>query len=95
MHSCLFIDEILEQIGGFVASYSLEDQHTMKELHYNVSDRKSLLSFILTCRTFVEPGLNVLWSRIDNIFPLAFTFQPNASPRVDRAADGSERVCTN
>ncbi|KAK7685641.1 hypothetical protein QCA50_010985 [Cerrena zonata] len=89
MHHCLSIDEILQKIASSVAAYSLDDQHEyeMEILRMKISDKKSLLSFILTCRTFAEPGLDVLWSRLNNIFPLAFAFLPDVSPRLVRATD--------
>ncbi|KAK7686171.1 hypothetical protein QCA50_010391 [Cerrena zonata] len=93
MHHCLTIDKILERITGFVAAYSPDDsnRHRMEELRINISDKKSLLSFILTCRTFAELGLDVLWRRLDTIFPLAFAFLPNVSPRL-KATDRSTKV---
>lgn len=64
----------------------------MKDLCFNISDRKSLLSFILTCRTFAEPGLNMLWRRLDNLFSLALAFQPNVNLHIDGDGDTPGKV---
>ncbi|KAK7686167.1 hypothetical protein QCA50_010387 [Cerrena zonata] len=86
MHSCLLIDEILEKIGGFVG---FDDAYNSSMI---VHDKKSLLAFILTCHTFAEPGLNILWATIDNIYPLAFTFPTNVIPQIEQGPNGLKTV---
>lgn len=86
MHHCLFINEILEAIAWDISLAVYTNDHPSKteELRPMLSDRKSLLAFILTCRTFCEPGLNVLWYQLDGISPLAYTFHSSSIVKIDR-----------
>ena len=86
MHRCLIVDEILVDIGGFILGYSFAGGPGSS------CDRKSLLAFVLTCRTFAEPGLSVLWRHLDNIYPLAYAFGPKVDPVIDTAAAGRTKV---
>lgn len=94
MHRCLFINEILEGIAWDLSLTVYSADHNIEESSSRpvLPDKKSLLAFILTCRAFCEPGLNVLWRSLDGIYPLACTFQSNVTLKIEKAPDGSREV---
>lgn len=67
MHRCLLIDEILERI---VWKLPREDDCFPYSANYQTP-----WAFALTCRAFLDPGLDVLWTRLDSTRPLAFAFR--------------------
>ncbi|KAK7685629.1 hypothetical protein QCA50_010973 [Cerrena zonata] len=96
MHRCLFINEILEGIAWDLSLAVYSADHNIEESSSRpvLPDKKSLLAFILTCRAFCEPGLNVLWHSLDGIYPLACTFQSNVTLKIEKAPDGSRETVT-
>lgn len=74
MHRCLLIDEILHIIAVFL----LEDVYPLKNRNSNSVKRgnSNLIVFIVACRTFCEPGLDVLWKSLPDPLPLVHLF-PN------------------
>ena len=38
------------------------------------TSKGDLLAFLLTCRTFCNPGINMLWKTLDDTAPLAYLF---------------------
>ncbi|KAK7684295.1 hypothetical protein QCA50_012619 [Cerrena zonata] len=63
MHTLLEIDEILAMIARY--------------LRVDKDEQRDLLSFVLTCRNFFIPGLDVLWESIRDIDPLMCLFPDN------------------
>lgn len=78
MHHCLFVSEILEAIVTF-----LDEMRTSPS-------RKDVLAFVLTCHTFREPGLDILWRELENPGLLAFAFLPNVEPIFPSDYDDEE-----
>ena len=39
------------------------------------TSKGDLLAFLLTCRTFCNPGINMLWKTLDDTAPLAYLFR--------------------
>ena len=45
----------------------------------NPTPKRDFLAFLLTCRTFSEPGINMLWRSLDDTSPLAYLFHPRVA----------------
>ena len=70
MHHCFLIHEILERIAWAV----WEDMDLALPIY------QTPLAFALTCRVFLDPGLDILWHYIDNPRPLAYAFRATIEP---------------
>ena len=104
MHHALEIQEVLSVIFfcSFCSTQVLVDRHTGRVKSW-ISDLPALAR---TCRTYKEPALDILWSTLIDLSPLARCL-PEAShrsssettvrwfPSVRPATMNSERLCTN
>lgn len=88
MHPCLQLLDIVFIIIDF--AYTTPSLHTddRKSSKYTPPghDTSTALSFALTCRAFLDPSLDALWSKQISLRPLMSCF-----PSV-LSEDGSERV---
>ncbi|CAL1714245.1 unnamed protein product [Somion occarium] len=75
MHRCLQIHEVLERIAEYLAENPPPDGHDFV-LDWPEVASAAVLAFALTCRTFCKPGLDVLWRKLEELYPLPFAFQP-------------------
>ncbi|KAK7676173.1 hypothetical protein QCA50_020884 [Cerrena zonata] len=66
MHRCLLIDELLR-----IIAYDLR-----QDVYPVQRENSDLVNFILTCQTFCEPGLDILWDHLVDPLPLVHLF-PN------------------
>lgn len=62
MHRCLEVQELFQEI----VEYVLEEPSTVQP----GDDRKSVANVALACRAFYGGATDVLWSNLDNLFPL-------------------------
>ena len=60
MHHCLEVQELFQEIV----------QYVLEEPSQHGDDRRSVASVALACRTFYGGAMDVLWSNLDNLFPL-------------------------
>ncbi|TFK31479.1 hypothetical protein BDQ12DRAFT_694091 [Crucibulum laeve] len=79
MHPCLQISEILTLICFEV--YGSGDR----------KDKSDALSLVKTCRTFKEPALEVLWSRLGSILPLLMLLPGDLWTITRAPASGREK----
>ena len=76
MHSALAVPEIVRTILGFLLPKPKHNKKAYKEYYLIASTlRSSVLNVALTCRSFSEPVLDILWWAMDDLTPL-FDFLP-------------------
>lgn len=93
MHSALFVEELLFRIfdDPILASEPLHDPTYTAESsseHYYLR-RYPLLSLALTCKTFSDPALRLLWKQIDGIDQLLTTMSDDIIKIVDPSLVGA------
>lgn len=54
-------------------------------------DRRTLFRFCMTCRNFVEPALDVLWYRLDSLYPLLRCLPSDLYNEEVRLVEGSRQ----
>ncbi|KAK7686213.1 hypothetical protein QCA50_010433 [Cerrena zonata] len=92
MHHCLQIYEILEMISGELYDEAEVWQNPEAEdaIKRPIMPHNPLLAWALTCRTFTEPALDILWRSLQSPYPIGFAFQPNVQPVLCGSNDGAD-----
>lgn len=62
MHRCLEVQELFREIVEYVLEEPSTAQHGV--------DRRSVANVALACRAFYGGATDVLWSKLDDLFPL-------------------------
>jgi len=76
MHSALAVPEIVRTVLGFLLPKPKHYKKAYKEYYLAATAlRPSMLNMALTCRSFSEPALDILWWAMDDLTPL-FNFLP-------------------
>jgi hypothetical protein len=76
MHPALAVPEIIRTILDFLLPKPEHYEKANKEYYLAATAfRSSVLNVALTCQSFSEPALDVLWWAMDDLIPL-FNFLP-------------------
>ena len=75
MHACLYNEDIFVHILRFVVVLNhLSEHDPLAGYHQEWDYNPTLVSLARTCKTFMQPSLDVIWGIIPSLAPLLKTF---------------------